>query len=353
MRKERKGRDTFVLNQEKVELDKKIDQLMKRLMPQLPQRLKQFTRKIEYFDVRKPATLKAEVERSFTAFANSLNLQDMNFFQDMMRLVGTSVFKHQVVQFIHAAVRMAKDKARGDNRYSLLLRLVDEAHGRVPYMPWYLLKDHADPNFMFELQFAPADLMAEAERTSGEVRATAVLRLLKEVAEPLYKLYINRIWVLSYIKEGAWPSVKKIPSFGNLVSETNNRLREYPGLVDVDAAWMRNSVSHNRRIYLPSEDAVELWDEKRPKEKVPVGELLKKVKAMHEIAAFTFPLVAQIYLFRTVFLKSGILEVVVEQIPSVSSLDESRIKQADQAMETKIKTLFAPVEAFAKLHIKA
>jgi len=353
MKKERKRRETSVLNREKAKLDKKIDQMMKRVMPQLPDRLKQLARKIEHFDVRKPATLKAEVHNGFTMFANQLNLQDLSLFQDMMRLVGTSVFKHQFVQFVQTAVRMAKDQAKTDNRYSLLLRLVDEAHARVPYMPWYLLKDHADPNVMLELQFAPADLIAEAERSVGEIRATAVLRALKDVAEPLYKLYVNRIWVLSYLKDGAWPSVKKIPSFGNLVSETNNRLCNYPGLVDVDAAWMRNSVSHNRRVYLPSEDAVELWDTTKPKQKIPVDQLLKKVKAMYQISAFTFPLVAQIYLFRTMLLKSEILDVVVEQMPEVSSLDESRIKQADQAMETKIKTLFAPVEAFAKLHIKA
>ena len=352
MKKERKRHETAVLNKEKAKLDKKIDQIMKRVMPQLPHRLKQLARKIERFDVRKPATLKAEVQDGFTTFANQLNIQDMSFFQDMMRLVGSSVFKHQFVQFVQTAVRMAKDQAKTDNRYSLLLRLVDEAHARVPYMPWYLLKDHADPNVMLELQFAPADLIAEAERSVGEIRATAVLRALKDVAEPLYKLYVNRIWVLSYLKDGAWPAVKKIPSFGNLVLETNNRLCNYPGLVDMDAAWMRNSVSHNRRIYLPSEDAVELWDEKRPKQKIPVGELLEKVKAMYQISAFTFPLVAQVYLFRTMFLKSGILDVVIEQMPAVSSLDESRIKQADQAMETKIRTLFAPVEAFAKLHIK-
>lgn len=220
-------------------------------------------------------------------------------------------------------------------------------------MPWLVLKDHADPGFMFELQFSPADLITEAERASGEIRATAALRALKEVAEPLYKLYINRIWLLSYISEGEWPSAEKVPSFGNLVSETGKRLVNFPGLVEADAAWMRNSVSHNRRVYLPSEDAVEMWDENKPRRKIPVSELLEKVKAMYQISAFTFPRIAQIYLFRSLLLRSGILDLLIEQIANLSALDETTIEKAEQVIEAKAKTLFAPIEAFANSYIKA
>jgi hypothetical protein len=57
MKKEHNRRETPVRNKEKAKLDKKIDQMMKRVMPQLPHRLNQLARKIEHFDVRKPATL--------------------------------------------------------------------------------------------------------------------------------------------------------------------------------------------------------------------------------------------------------------------------------------------------------
>jgi hypothetical protein len=345
--------DSAETKQKKADLEERMDRMVMRAMPQLPQRFKRFARKIENFDFRRTATLKAEIERDFTSLASQFELQDTDILRDMMELLGTPAFKDLLTQFVHTAAQMAKAEARADSRYSLLLRLVDEAHGKIPFMPWFVLKDHADPGFMFELQFSPADLIAEAEGESGEIRATAVLRALKDVAEPLYKLYINRIWLLSYIKEGEWPSAEKVPSFGNLVSETASRLDNFPSLVEVDAAWMRNSVSHNRRVYLPSEDAVEMWDEHKPRRKIPVSELLDKVKAMYQISAFTFPRIAQIYLFRTLLLRSGILDLVMEQMANLSLLDEATIEKAEKAIEAKAKTLFAQIEAFANSHIKA
>jgi len=340
------------LRKKKAEIDAKIDRVIEQAMPQLPNRFKRFARKIENFDCRRPATLKADIERDVTALAGQLDFRDMSLRQDMMQLVGNPAFKDELTQFIRTAVRMAKAEARTDNRYSLLLRLVNEAHAQVPFMPWLVLRDHADPSFMLDLQFGPADLIAESERESGEIRATAVLRALKDVAEPLYKLYINRVWLLSYIKKKEWPLDDKVPSFGNMVSETASRLVEYPGLVDSDAAWMRNSVSHNRRVYIPAEDAVDMWDENRPTRRIPVSELLEKIKAMYQISAFTFPRNAQIYLFRTMLLESGILDLLLEQVALISTFDETAIKKAEQEIEVKAMNLFAPIEAFATSHIK-
>jgi hypothetical protein len=177
-----------------------------------------------------------------------------------------------------------------------------------------------------------------------------LLRAYKDVAEPLYKVYLNRIWLLSYLKEGGMPAANKVPSFGNLVAEAATRLADYPGLVDPDAGWMRNSACHNRRVYFPDADAVEMWDENRPRRQVPVQELLKRVKDMYEISAVTFPYVAQAYMYRTMFIRSGMLDLLTGKASSISTFDEETLKAAEQEINEEVEKMFEPLTAFVKSH---
>jgi hypothetical protein len=338
--------------QKKAEADERIERMITRAMPQLPNELRRLIDKIERFDERQPATLMADLERDFNTFVQQLDFQDTALWRDMIGLIVDPAFNDELKQFTNKVTSTAKQEASVDDRYSLLLRLVNEADTRVPFSPLFLLQDHADPRIMLGLQCAPSDLIAEAERETGEIRATAVVRALIEVAEPLYKMYINRIWLLSYIKEGEFPSSKKLPSFGRLVIETAGRLSDYPGLVEPDAGWMRNSACHNRRVYLPDEDAVKVWDENKPPKKIPVSDLLETVKMMYQISAVTLPRVAQVYLFRTMFSRSGIFDLLMEQVSLALSGDENEVNKAEQEITEKGRAMLAPLEAFINSHIK-
>jgi hypothetical protein len=338
--------------QKHAELDRKLDQIIKKAMPQMPKKFLKLGQKIENADIRQPATLKAEIERDIAEFIQRLGLQDAGLFQDMLQLAGDPAFGEELIQTFLRTIGITKEEAKKDNRYSLLMRLVNEAHARVPYSPWLVFEDYADPRVMWEVQFAPADLLVEAEQKRGEIRAKAVLRALVEVAEPLYKLYLNRIWLLSYFKEGELPKCKEVPSLGNLVTEAASRLSDYPGLVESDAGWMRNSACHNRRVYLPEEDAVEMWDKNKPRKKVPVDTLLQMVNRMYQISAVTLQRVAQVYLFRTMLVKSGVLSLLMEQASVFSSLDETKINMAEQEMLAKGKVILAPLENFINSHTK-
>jgi hypothetical protein len=350
MSKRGKRKAPYKFRQKGAEIDKRIEKILRHAMPQLPDQFLQLARKFERFDGRRPATFKAELEHDLSVLMQHASLHDVGILQDITQLIGHPEFKGEITRLVSNVAGMAKQQAKADKRYSLLMRLVNEADARVPLSPWLLLQDIADPRVMLELQCAPKDLLAEAEREVGELRATAVLRAYADVAEPLYKLYLNRIWLLSYFKEEEVPTVKKVPSFGNLVAQAGKRLAGYPGLIDPDAGWMRNSACHNRRVYLPHVDAVEMWDENRPRRQVPVLELLKRVKDMYEISAVTFPYVAQAYMFRTMFLRSGMLDVLMGKASSISALDEPALKAAEQEITEKAEKMFAPYMAFVNSH---
>jgi hypothetical protein len=116
---------------------------------------------------------------------------------------------------------------------------------------------------------------------------------------------------------------------------------------------MRNSACHNRRVYIPNEDAVEMWDKNKPRMKVSVEALLQMVNRMYQISAITLHRVAQVYLFRTMFLKSGILSLFTEQASTLSSFDETKINMAEQEMLAKGRAMFAPLEDFINSHTKS
>lgn len=350
MSKRGKRKTPYKFRQNRSGIDQRMEKILRRAMPQLPEQFLQLARKFERFDGRRPATFKAELERDISAMMQQANLQDPGVLRDIAQLVGDPAIKGEMTRFVGNVAGMAKSAARADRRYSLLMRLVNEADARVSLSPWLLLQDIADPGVMLGLQCAPKDLLAEAEREMGEVRATALLRAYKDVAEPLYKLYLNRIWLLSYLKEGGLPTAKKVPSFGNLVTEAATRFAAYPGLVDPDAGCMRNSACHNRRVYFPDADAVEMWDENRPRRLVPVQELLKRVKDMYEISAVTFPYVAQTYVFRTMLLRPGMLEMLMGKASSISDFKEETLQAVNREITEEAEKIFAPLTAFLNSH---
>jgi hypothetical protein len=328
----------------------RFEKLSTQIFPDLPRRFQAFAELIQKFDAREPATFKAHVEREFGKLAPSVGDESGSIWKDLLDMIADPSFAEALLESGQLGAKLAKDEAKADGRYSLLMRLIAEAHTKVPYLPLVLLQNQADPAGMLEQQCAPLDMLAEAERLNGEARSTAVLRAMGEVAEPLYKRYATAIRLLSYVKEDAWPKVVNPDSFGNLVEEAANRLVNYPNLIDGDAAWIRNAVCHKHAEYIVSEDAVDLWDSKRPRIRIPVDLLLEKVKRMYQVSAVTLPRVAQVYLIRNTFLDPTIAGLMFEAFNFALNHDEMTAKRAEWEFQSKIKSLFAPAEAFAKKH---
>jgi hypothetical protein len=188
------------------------------------------------------------------------------------------------------------------------------------------------------------DLLEQAERETGEARATTVLRALPPISEYLYKPYLFTLWALSYIKEGKMPP--QAPEFGELVKQMHRRLADYPGLVEPDAGWMRNSAVHNMPEYVRDEDSVVMWDRNRERTKVRVDDLLAMVQRMYVISGITIVYVGQLYMFRDFLVNTGLFNKFIDCIPLVFSGDEARLAVMEQEMKQLSETLLKPMETF-------
>jgi hypothetical protein len=136
------------------------------------------------------------------------------------------------------------------------------------------------------------------------------------------------------------------------VDQLPDRLSAYPGLVDPDARWMRNSARHERWEPVPGEDAIIMWDDKTPRTKVTLCELEKKVNDMYQIAGVTFISVAHRYLFRNVLTDTGTWQLFGKMVPSImetAEVDGSSDAVIEEQFGPELQAIrekFAPLIAF-------
>lgn len=324
--------------------EKKIEQKLFRLMPTLPRLLRRVHKRIESFDWKQPKTFLANLEGDFKAFEQTLQGRERRIGRLVWFLFGKFAVQIQAEQVVRTTVTDLKKAAAADGRYSLLLRLMHDTDKRVPFASLLVHAWHCDPKTVWLQQCAPMDLLEQAGREKGEARATTVLRALHVTAEAVYKPYLLTLWCLSYIKEGRMPP--QAPGFGELVTQTHRRLTDYPGLVEPDAGWMRNSAAHNMPEYVVGEDAVIVWDKTHGRKKVRVDDLLEMVQRMYLISGVTIVHVGQLYMFRDFFVSTGLFKMFVALVLLVFSRDEVRLSAAEREMELHTKSLLGPFEAF-------
>jgi len=330
--------------------DDKIVQQVLRVMPQLPRTFLWLCKKAEHFNHREPTTfvsdVRTEVQKSLPLLTGNLNPKTL---RRLWRLLSRLPLKEEAEKQLSDLTRLAKREAATDPRYSLLLKLMSEADRKVPYVSIIVSMRHADPIESLGSQCAPQDSLELAERTRGESRATFVLRALSETYEPLYRMYLITIWALSFFKEGETPP-EQVPSTGNLIKEAHKRLLDYPGLVEPDAGWMRNSAVHNPRKYVLESDALEMWDKSVEPRIVDVGGLLAMVKRMYQISGITIQRVGQLYMFRDLFAKSGFLDEILDSFPVLISTKPEEIQQVEDRLAAKAERMFRPMNDFFGTH---
>jgi hypothetical protein len=326
--------------------DEKIVKEVLRLIPRLPKTIKWLSNKAERFNYREPTTfisdVRAELDKCVPFLGGKGNPKTL---RRLWRLLSRLPLKKEGRHRVNEIIRLTKQEAAKDPRYSLLLRLMSEADKKVPLVSIIVSMRHGDPIESLGPQCAPYDVLEQAERTRGELRATFALRALSETYEPLYRSYLITIWSLSYLKEGETPP-PQVPSTGNLVKESHKRLYNYPGLVEPDAGWMRNSAVHNPRKYIVEEDAVEMWGKAVDRRVVRVDELLAMVKRMYQISGVTIQRVGQLYMFRTLFGENGFFDEIVESFPVLLSSRPEEIQQVEGRFEAKAEKLFRPMADF-------
>lgn len=242
------------------------------------------------------------------------------------------------------AVRQSKEWAAADVRYSLLLKLISEADRQVPLVSSLTLST-LSPAEHFRRLCEPTDLLDQAVREKGEVRARAVVRALREIAEMLYHPYLRMLWCLTCYAREEWPNPPK--QFGVLVTEAEKRLRDgYPGLVDPDAGWLRNAAAHARWQYLSKVDSVYLWDVNGKHGRFAVTELLSRVHRMYTISGPTLLNIAQLYMLREVALKTGLLDTMRKLSGDLFGSDEGKRIHAEQRLASRLEDSFTPLRSF-------
>ena len=314
------------------------------LMPGLPAHLVKVFRMLERFDGRNAATLMSRMESVAKGYVPKPTGREAQTLEKIRLLLCRPSLQQEIKDDLRDMARRLKREAFQDGRASLLLKLIGEADARLPFVSLVLLRDHAHPVESFRPQCEPADLIAEAERATGERRARAVVRAYRETAEWLYYPYLRTLWVLTLWARGERQPEPKAD--GQLVIQLARKLGDYPGLVEEDVGWRRNAAAHGHWEYVDKGDSINMWDERRPKSNIPVGELYAKLVDMYLIAGPTFARVGQLYLLRNVALNTGMAGAFINNIPRLLSEEEAERAAAEAEIEEKAERVFGPLRSF-------
>jgi len=321
-----------------------FDRKLLRLFPRMAELFDCLADMIQRMDPRQPRSFIAKMEGYFKSFAQNQKWHDAAIQAAFRRMLRSAKFREVLKQYWSTEIlRIAKQQAAVDPRYSLLLRLIAEAEAKVPLVSLNALTQSANPIESLPSHCAPVDLIEQAQRLKGEARAMVTLRALASVAEATYNTYLEAMWKLSYFRESSWPPEK--PSFGNLVNAASSRLGDFPGLVDPRAGWMRNSAVHHRYEYLVNEDRLLMWDNNHPRVEVPVDELVATVRSMYLLSGPTFSRVSQLYILRSIA-NTGLLDALLSHAPGLLDKDENIRNLTEHEILEKAKLILDPLRAF-------
>lgn len=321
------------------------------LVPELPEALKALVGRVESFDGKSPQTLLHEIKADLSALESAPSLTKPETAELVLSKLKATDVRTKAERATRAVARIAKRDAATDTRYSLLLKLMRTADERIPLISIIVSMRHGDPQAGLAPMCYAGNLLAQAESEVGEPRATAALRALVATAEYLYRPYLITIWQLSCFANDQLPGTP--PDFGDLVKAAHRRLSGYPGLVELDAGWMRNSAVHQTPEYDPADDTITMQDRNKAASKVKVDDLLAMVRRMYTISGNTITRVAQLYMFRDVFLETGLLDRLAVYISSYVLEGEGNAASAQKDVTDFAQALVAPLQAWFASHTKS
>ena len=314
-------------------------QNFERQLPWIPKLFFKLEKKFMSFDTRQPMTMMAELEREVTKVAERVQRRPRLALKAMMVLVNHKYFRRAMVSTMQICIRKVDKQLAADSRAAELSRLINMIDADVPFRSWLVLQEHVDLRILLRPICLAGTPMEDAKNLKGEAKATVLIDALGKTCEVLYKPYLMALWQLTCLARGEKPTR---PGFGNLVIELSRRLTDFPGLVDPDARWMRNSARHERWEPIPNEDAIVMWDDHTPRTRVTLAELEKKVTELYQIAGVTFPSVAQRYLFREVLMETGMWSVLGRILPKMIDLAQiggSTDADIDKLLEPELEPM--------------
>ena len=176
---------------------------------------------LERLDFRRPATFTAEIESEFERNAKEyFEKRSEETTSSFVEIIRNPDFRNNIKEIYESACKSTKREAEKDSRYSLLLSLIHEADAKIA-LSSLIAVGRFNPAIHFRRLCEPLDLLMQAEKETGEVRARALIRAQRETFEMLYVPYLHFLSTLSYLTKNVWP--KPPPRFG-LVEHVLNRL---------------------------------------------------------------------------------------------------------------------------------
>lgn len=305
-------------------------------------------KRLENFDPRQPVTSIAEMEKDLDKAVNRITARPRTLLRGIRFLTKHPYFATALRKTMRDSIRNL-EKQMVDPRASQLLRLIEETDREVPFRSWLVLQEHVDLRLLIRPLCVAGTAVEDARKLKGEAKAAVLIEALGKTAEVLYYRYLLALWQLTCLSRGQWP---KQPRFCNLMDQLPARLSDYPGLVDADVRWMRNSARHERWEPIPGEDAIIMWDEHSPRTKIALCELETKVNDMYQAAGVTFICVAHRYLFRNLLTDTGTWEIFGKMLPVIidtAEIDGSNDVVIDQRFEPELRGVqkqFEPLIAF-------
>ncbi len=305
-----------------------IKKILDKFFPNIEIILQNWQEVFDNPDYSQPKTILKNIERDIETTIKPVNDKKLILLVKFVRrfLLKNSFFKNEIVNIPTLMAKLAKNEAKKDSRYSLLLELISEADKHFPFSPLLVAFRHGDFRQTFPVNCSPMPYLVEVEKTKGEKRAFYAYEAMRHICEHIYQPYILTIWQLSYLRAGKLPPAND--SYGNMVKNSLQNLpQKFHSLIEPTASIMRNAPSHNPLDWIYETDSIILKD-KEKKLIISVDELIEKIKSMLQISSSTISFVGQVYLFRT-FNQIGILDKLFELMPDFISNDETKIKFAE------------------------
>jgi len=294
-------------------------------------------KKVENFDFR-----------YFTNFQNEIKLDIENRFNDYDKNSNISdVIKEFIektdLRELFETIKKHNEEKRNeiiekDIRAKLLFELLEKADNKVPNIS-FLILSRINPIEHIRKIYEPLDLLQDIEKYDGEHRARLAIRFFREVSEFVYDNYVRILWELTEVINNK-KDISSNGKFGKLIYDLTPRLiRENSEiLIEKDAGWLRNAASHASYIYNDSNDSLIIWDNNKPKKKMPVNDLLNKSIAMYTISSQTIFDIYILNIYR-VILNNEIIDIIIEEKDKLLRLDNDVLKLISQRIENQFETI--------------
>lgn len=309
--------------------------------------VKRFVKELTSCDPRRHATMIAKLkQRIDVAFAGVSEDEVRAGLEKVLATLAAPRNRKLIARALRRPPRPLNAKYARDGRAIALNEMIRDAEAAVPYSVAVFVA-RMDLQGLMRRMLEPADVIREARRSRGEVRARTAVRALREVAEMLYVPYLRFLW---YLRDVPRDRLTTPPKFGPMVQILSRELPAATRLVEPGAGWMRNAASHASWRYLPEADSVVMWDRRVPHTPVPVAELVALVVRMYDVSGPIMFEVCTSTLMTRLLGAPQFIEMMLDSIAMVAMKELDRAEAIGARFEEWSRGEFAAVQAFFTRH---